>query len=72
MAYKYRYAAIRGLEYTWVAGRDERNFNAQAANQLVYGIDPSWKPVTGDLLMSLTWRELETVAHVIRDAVTGE
>lgn len=65
--YEYRYAAIRGLEFR----RKEEPESRQGLNSM-YGAppsEPSWKQVSGDDFLKMTWRELERISHVIRDAI---
>jgi hypothetical protein len=59
--YEYRFVAVGGLE---------RKAKQGGFNNYQSGLAPirEWFPVEGKDFLSMTWEELEHVAHVIRDA----
>lgn len=63
--YEYRFAAVRGLERKYIGPTYGVNLNLPQLS----GAPPKlWDIVEGKDFLSMTWEELEHVAHVIRDA----
>jgi hypothetical protein len=61
--YEYRFVAACGLERKYIG--PSYGLNLAQAN----GVPPKlWDRVKGEDFLSMTWEELEHVAHVIRDA----
>lgn len=66
LSWEYRFVAACGLERKYVGPTYGLNLNAMM--QQGQSIPKTWTSVEGKDFLSMTWEELEHVAHVIRDA----
>ncbi len=63
--WEYRFVAACGLERKYIGP----GFSLHQSGALNGGVPPKeWASVEGKNFLSMTWEELEHVAHVIRDA----
>lgn len=68
--HEYRFVAACGLERKIFHGGGGGGTYSlqQALNGQPTALPKLWHPVKGEDFLSMTWEELEHVAHVIRDA----